>query len=708
MRLILEEKFNKRVKNEFIYDFDVLEKGLYVIEISGRAKSWLQNTLKRISFFKDDDLAVKIDGREFPKLSGERGLFDSEAAWNGNKLKDLSQINVFFAYLDTSEHTLRFLANQSPLLETIKIYQVINEQNIVFEPIKNYQIENGNRRPSIIFILADLALGGLKIQASANQKHGDDDDLQLKINGERQINDTPKSHKYWYWCGRVLRGQSKTFDKKLNLAAGLHYVELWIDNIPVVDQIVFRLTEQKLVEGEVGRVALYADIDPEIKTANLRAQNNDKSEILKKIPNGARVVIIKKAIAGSRPIGYVSDLWHEVLYHGVKGFVNSSLIEIRGQERDKIIDLIPTKAKELGIDEKLALNLAHCESKWLPFARSEEDYKGIYQLGKDTIIDINKKYNGNISDVYNPYQNVDGGLKYLKFLLKRYSNSSDYLTRVIVAWNVGYNHVSTDNTFDLNNYKDPETKRLIDCIITEKRGENVLKYLKLLILPLIVGIGLWVFFTSDDYKNLNAEEKYLALAAQQEIDYLIEGDNFAEIDILKAREKEIDIGYLQADLNGDKKLEKIFFTVYSPEPFSYYTNIYAPDREKIIISGTLRKAFIDDLTGDGIKELIVKTIPGHLSATYIFSYENGRLTRIPIYNEEGAEFQSTMYDENGIEFQVPRLMTTEEIRFEDLDGDGVKGIILTTKNYSNELTEPTYYYRWNGRGFMLYRLYNKI
>ena len=87
MRLILEEKFNKHIKNEFVYDFDISETGLYVIEINSRAKSWLQNTLKFISFFQDDDLVVKIDNEEFPKLSGKRGLFDSEAAWNGNKLK---------------------------------------------------------------------------------------------------------------------------------------------------------------------------------------------------------------------------------------------------------------------------------------------------------------------------------------------------------------------------------------------------------------------------------------------------------------------------------------------------------------------------------------------------------------------------------------------------------------------------------------------
>lgn len=234
---MLEEEFNKRIKEKFSYDFDIAEKGLYIIETTGRAKSWLQNTLRLISFFKDDDLALKIDGREFPKLSGKEGLFDGEVAWNGNKLKNLSQVNIFCIYLDAGKHTLQFIADQSPLLETVRIFRAPSEQNIVFEPVKNYQTESGNRRPSIIFILTDLVLEELIIQASAGQKQSDDDDLQLRINGERQINDTLKSHKYWYWCGRVLKGQSRTFDKRINLPAGLHYIELWADNAPVVEKV---------------------------------------------------------------------------------------------------------------------------------------------------------------------------------------------------------------------------------------------------------------------------------------------------------------------------------------------------------------------------------------------------------------------------------------------------------------------------------------
>jgi len=80
----------------------------------------------------------------------------------------------------------------------------------------------------------------------------------------------------------------------------------------------------------------------------------------------------------------------------------------------------------------------------------------------------------------------------------------------------------------------------------------------------------------------------------------------------------------------------------------------------------------------------------NISITNIFSYENGHLEKIPIYYEDGTESKYTP------------LGTSYEVHFEDLDNDGTKEIIVPTKNYGNELLEPTYYYHWNGRGFILY------
>jgi len=162
MRSIREEKFNKDIKNEFVYDFDILEKGLYIIEISARAKNWLQNTLKFISFFQDDDLAVKIDDKEFPKLNGKRGLFDSETAWNGNKLSGLQQTNIFLINLETGQHSLHFFADQLPLLETVRIYHSQNQKTLTLNqfPINTGTGADGFLRDNQEYLVKKRTLSG--------------------------------------------------------------------------------------------------------------------------------------------------------------------------------------------------------------------------------------------------------------------------------------------------------------------------------------------------------------------------------------------------------------------------------------------------------------------------------------------------------------------------------------------------------------------
>ncbi|MCG2700771.1 hypothetical protein L6267_01220, partial [Candidatus Parcubacteria bacterium] len=59
-----------------------------------------------------------------------------------------------------------------------------------------------------------------------------------------------KSHKNWFWCGRVSDGQEKEFNKELNLAVGLHYIELWADRMPEMKSIKILIEEE--IEPEKG------------------------------------------------------------------------------------------------------------------------------------------------------------------------------------------------------------------------------------------------------------------------------------------------------------------------------------------------------------------------------------------------------------------------------------------------------------------------
>ncbi len=239
------EIFNKKIKENFDYEFEIEDSGLYAIEIIASCKSWRQNLIKFSSFFKDDDLAVKIDNIEFPKLNGKKGLFDGEAAWNGNNLKGLKKTDIFLIKLEKGNHAIHFLIDQEPYLESVNIFKLQDPKNISYVPESNNPSEDDDRRQWLNIVLVNFPLKNLYITASAEKRGSDDDDLKLIIDGEIQKNIEPKSHKCWYWCGRTLEGKQKEFQKEINLPLGLHYIELWADRMPSLDKIILDITKVK-------------------------------------------------------------------------------------------------------------------------------------------------------------------------------------------------------------------------------------------------------------------------------------------------------------------------------------------------------------------------------------------------------------------------------------------------------------------------------
>lgn len=107
------------------------------------------------------------------------------------------------------------------------------------------------------FDIKEEGIYGLEITVSAkkgkwyNIFRKDDGDLKLIINGQIQKNQEPKSHKYWYWCGKVLKGSSKEFFKELNLKENLCYLEFWADRSPKIEEIKIGLG--KISSQSIGR-----------------------------------------------------------------------------------------------------------------------------------------------------------------------------------------------------------------------------------------------------------------------------------------------------------------------------------------------------------------------------------------------------------------------------------------------------------------------
>ncbi|MDD4476731.1 MAG: hypothetical protein PHY40_01070 [Patescibacteria group bacterium] len=249
MKLLHSQKINKEIKEDFFYFFETNE-GVYLIEVIAKAKSWWQNFKSFRSFFKDDDIILYLDNTEI--FTSNSKDIDVKAIWNGNELKGLSKIVLVATILKKGGHTLRLRPDQSPSLESINIMELeeMDNQTIIYSPLNNNPPEKGDRRPWINYVLQNLAIKKLHIVASANKLKRDDDDIKVVVDGKVEENENKNSHKDWYWCGKMLKGNEREYTKELNLGKGKHFIELWADKSPTLKKIEIMVLATNNSNGE--------------------------------------------------------------------------------------------------------------------------------------------------------------------------------------------------------------------------------------------------------------------------------------------------------------------------------------------------------------------------------------------------------------------------------------------------------------------------
>ncbi|MBF0564953.1 MAG: transglycosylase SLT domain-containing protein [Nitrospirae bacterium] len=90
--------------------------------------------------------------------------------------------------------------------------------------------------------------------------------------------------------------------------------------------------------------------------------------------------------------------------------------------------IVHTLSAQHSLDPSLVKAVIKAESNWNQSALSQKGAMGLMQLmpGTASLLSVN--------DPYNPVENIDGGIRYLKFLLKKFNGDT---TLAIAAYNAG-------------------------------------------------------------------------------------------------------------------------------------------------------------------------------------------------------------------------------------------------------------------------------
>lgn len=128
-------------------------------------------------------------------------------------------------------------------------------------------------------------------------------------------------------------------------------------------------------------------------------------------------------------------------------------------------DIIHAKASIYELDPTLIKAVITTESNWNRTAVSRKGAMGLMQLMPATAMDMN------VRDPYDPEENIEGGTKYLRYLLDRFNGD---LTLALAAYNAG------PKTVEKFGYDVPpitETKQYVKKVLSLYNGQSFLSSL---------------------------------------------------------------------------------------------------------------------------------------------------------------------------------------------------------------------------------------
>ena len=170
--------------------------------------------------------------------------------------------------------------------------------------------------------------------------------------------------------------------------------------------------------------AADTDITPSVKVTDNQGTRVSRGAIYKKQVNGvSEYTNLGGKGAGNLHTRYV--VIEKCYACSLSNTVNFGTIKLNTQA---FSDEIRAASQRFGVDEAIVRAIIHAESAYRPNALSRAGAQGLMQLIPATA----KRFG--VADPYNPRQNIQGGVEYLAWLLKRYSND---LTLASAAYNAG-------------------------------------------------------------------------------------------------------------------------------------------------------------------------------------------------------------------------------------------------------------------------------
>lgn len=421
------------------FNFDVPADGLYLVTITARCKSWLQNFLRR---FNDDDLAVQIDDYFFGELSGKKREFNIIGTWNGNELKNALKAVVFVLPLKLGGHQIKFWTDKLPLVEEIQVSALPFGEKMVVIPVP------------VSVAAVDLVL-----------KNVVDEKITVTnlIGGEKSLKTSAWSN-------------------------GVRVARLNKSGQPSLKSFVLTMNNDS-IRYKIALVKLYSDITT-LAVVNLYTEPNASSVSLAELVDGTELEILTEKVIGDWIAGK-SNIWHKVRYQDQEGFVLSSFVEIQGQERDKIINLIKAKCLEpkVAVDANIMLAIAGIESHYKPYAVAHDENgkeaQGVFQLRQAAAVTVH------INDRLDLYENIDGGARYYKLIQdnKKIQGRGYILEQRLLAWHNGPTAVESGR----DNYKtiasSSDGAKFVRNVLANIKQRDWTKIIKVAMILLVTGLN---------------------------------------------------------------------------------------------------------------------------------------------------------------------------------------------------------------------------